>query len=137
MFRAAFAIKPDAEVSLEIDPRIATPEQAVFLRQAGFNRISLGVQDFDRGTQKAIGRNQSREKTLKVYQGCRDAGFAGVNVDLVYGTVRLIRRDDTPVTDPLEQALITSDERLAYPVRDGIPILLEEQGILIAQLDEA
>jgi oxygen-independent coproporphyrinogen-3 oxidase len=85
LFRSAFDIKPDAEISLEIDPRIATPEQAVFLREAGFNRISLGVQDFDRGTQKAIGRNQSRDKTIKVFHGCRDAGFEGVNVDLVYG----------------------------------------------------
>ena len=50
---------------------------------------------------------------------------------------RLIQRDDALVTDKLEQALITEDDRLAYPVRDGIPILLEEQGILIAQLDEA
>jgi len=85
MFRSAFDINADAEVSLEIDPRIATTEQVLSLRQAGFNRISMGVQDFDKGTQKAIGRNQSREKTLKIYQGCRDAGFEGVNVDLVYG----------------------------------------------------
>ncbi len=85
MFRSAFDISPDAEVSLEIDPRIATTEQVLSLREAGFNRISMGVQDFDKGTQKAIGRNQGREKTLKVYQGCRDAGFEGVNVDLVYG----------------------------------------------------
>lgn len=50
---------------------------------------------------------------------------------------RLRHRDDSPVTEPLEQALITDDERLAYPIRDDIPLLLEEQGILIAQLDEA
>ena len=50
---------------------------------------------------------------------------------------RLRQRDDAPVTEALEQALMTEDERLAYPVREGIPILLEEQGILIAQLDES
>ena len=85
MFRGAFAIAPDAEVSLEVDPRIATPEQVAFLRSAGFNRISLGVQDFEESVQVAIGRKQGRERTLGVYQGCRDAGFPGVNVDLVYG----------------------------------------------------
>jgi oxygen-independent coproporphyrinogen-3 oxidase len=85
MFRAAFELAPDAEVSLEIDPRIGTPEQAAFLKKAGFNRISLGVQDFEPRVQKAIGRRQSRDKTLDVYHGCRDAGFAGVNIDLVYG----------------------------------------------------
>jgi oxygen-independent coproporphyrinogen-3 oxidase len=72
-------------LSLEIDPRIATPEQAAFFRSVGFNRISMGVQDFDLAVQKAIGRNQGRERTLGVYQGCRDAGFDGVNIDLVYG----------------------------------------------------
>ena len=85
LFRDAYAFQPGAEVSLEVDPRIATPEQVAFFRQAGFSRISLGVQDFDVGVQKAIGRNQARERTEKVYAGCRDAGFAGVNVDLVYG----------------------------------------------------
>lgn len=85
MFRGAFDLAPDAEVSLEVDPRIATPEQVAFLRSAGFNRISLGVQDFEESVQAAIGRRQGRERTLDVYRGCRDAGFPGVNVDLVYG----------------------------------------------------
>jgi oxygen-independent coproporphyrinogen-3 oxidase len=85
MFRGAFDLAPDAEVSLEIDPRIATPEQVASLRAAGFNRISLGVQDFNESVQVAIGRKQSRERTLNVYESCRAAGFPGVNVDLVYG----------------------------------------------------
>jgi oxygen-independent coproporphyrinogen-3 oxidase len=85
MFRGAFDLAPDAEVSLEIDPRIATPEQVASLRAAGFNRISLGVQDFNESVQVAIGRKQSRERTLSVYESCREAGFPGVNVDLVYG----------------------------------------------------
>jgi len=110
MFRSAFDIAPDAEVSLEIDPRIATVEQAAFLRQAGFNRISLGVQDFDKGTQKAIGRNQSREKTLKVYQGCRDAGFEGVNVDLVYG---LPGQTFATFTDTLKEIIGLGPDRVA------------------------
>jgi len=110
MFRSAFDIKADAEVSLEIDPRIATVEQAAFLRQAGFNRISLGVQDFDKGTQKAIGRNQSREKTLKVYQGCRDAGFEGVNVDLVYG---LPGQTFATFTDTLKEIIGLGPDRVA------------------------
>lgn len=85
MLRGAFDIAPEAEVALEIDPRIGSPEQAAFLREAGFNRISLGVQDFEPRVQGAIGRRQSRDKTLDVYHGCREAGFPGVNVDLVYG----------------------------------------------------
>lgn len=62
-----------------------------------------------------------------------EAMLARLNAEIESG--RLKFRDDTPVTEPLEQALVTDDERLAYPVRDDIPLLLEEQGILIAQLD--
>jgi uncharacterized protein len=50
---------------------------------------------------------------------------------------RLRHRDDSPVTETLSAALITDDERLAYPIRDDIPLLLEDQGILVAQLDES
>jgi len=85
LLRDRFDVAPDAEVSLEIDPRIATAEQTQHLRGAGFNRISLGIQDFEPDVQKAIGRRQSRERSLGVYRSCREAGFEGVNVDLVYG----------------------------------------------------
>lgn len=85
LLKSAFSLQTGAEVSLEIDPRIANADQIAFLKEVGFNRISLGVQDFDESTQIAIGRKQSREKTLSVYQSCRDVGFEGVNLDLVYG----------------------------------------------------
>ncbi|MBU1073243.1 radical SAM protein, partial [bacterium] len=71
LLRDRFDVAPDAEVSLEIDPRIGSPEQARHLQSVGFNRISLGVQDFEPDVQKAIGRLQSRERTLRVYHGCR------------------------------------------------------------------
>lgn len=85
MFHKAFSFADDGELSLEIDPRISSQKQAIFLTESGFNRVSIGVQDFNEATQIAIGRKQSRKRTLDVYQWCRDAGFAGVNVDLVYG----------------------------------------------------
>ena len=85
LFRNAFDFTTDAELSIEVDPRISSPEQAKFLSQLGFNRISLGVQDFEESVQIAIGRRQSHDRTIRVYDGCRDAGFAGVNIDLVYG----------------------------------------------------
>jgi oxygen-independent coproporphyrinogen-3 oxidase len=85
MLQAAFDIDPAGEISLEVDPRIGTPEQAHFLRSLGFNRISLGVQDFEKDVQKAIGRIQSRDRTLTLYEACREAGYDGVNLDMVYG----------------------------------------------------
>ena len=73
------------EYSIEIDPREANRESVKLLRDLGFNRMSLGVQDFDPKVQKAVNRIQSQEETFEVLEGARDAGFLSVNVDLIYG----------------------------------------------------
>ena len=80
-----FAIDPAGEISLEIDPRIGTVEQMAQIRALGFNRISMGVQDINPKVQEAIGRIQPFEQTEKLFRACRDLGFTGVNMDLVYG----------------------------------------------------
>lgn len=73
------------EYSIEIDPRELRPYSMVILRGIGFNRVSLGVQDFDPAVQKAIHRVQPEEVTLKALTDARDLGFKSVNVDLMYG----------------------------------------------------
>ncbi len=80
-----FTFTPDAEISIEVDPRIATRERLTTIRNVGFNRISLGVQDFEPIVQEAIGRIQPEALTRDVYGICRDLGFESVNLDLVYG----------------------------------------------------
>ncbi len=80
-----FTFSDDAEIALEIDPRITTPEQLQLLRNLGFNRISLGVQDFNENVQKAIGRYQTEDQTKSLFTKCRDLGFRGINIDLIYG----------------------------------------------------
>ncbi|RRR70602.1 MAG: oxygen-independent coproporphyrinogen III oxidase [Candidatus Viridilinea halotolerans] len=85
MLDAAFDIDRNEELSLEMDPRIASREQAIFYRELGFNRVSLGVQDIDSRVQVAIGRIQPFEKTAELFNTCRDVGFSSVNIDLVYG----------------------------------------------------
>lgn len=85
LLTSAFDLAEDAEVSVEMDPRIASAEQVALLRELGFNRVSLGVQDLDQRVQAAIGRLQSREQTESLYRECREAGFDSVNLDLVYG----------------------------------------------------
>ncbi|MFO7653782.1 MAG: oxygen-independent coproporphyrinogen III oxidase [Candidatus Krumholzibacteriia bacterium] len=85
MFADRFSFAPDAEISLETDPRVGTPEQAAQLRELGFNRVSLGVQDFSRRVQVAIGRVQPEKLTTSFFRACREVGFESVNVDLVYG----------------------------------------------------
>jgi uncharacterized protein YbaR (Trm112 family) len=64
-----------------------------------------------------------------------EATLHRLNKKIAAGSLKF--RDDSLVTEPLEQALVTDDNRLAYPIRDDIPLLLEEQGILIAQTDES
>lgn len=73
------------EYSIEIDPREANRESVKLLRQLGFNRMSLGVQDFDEKVQKAVNRKQTQAETFEVLEGAREAGFMSVNVDLIYG----------------------------------------------------
>ncbi len=80
-----FDIAPDAEVAIEVDPRITTREQLAKLRELGFNRVSMGVQDLDPAVQKAIGRNQSEAETRAIFAWCRELGFSGANMDLIYG----------------------------------------------------
>lgn len=81
----AFDIDPDGEISIECDPRLGTPEQMALLRKIGFNRVSMGVQDFHKPVQKAIGRVQSERRTVELYRACRDLDFQSVNLDLVFG----------------------------------------------------
>ena len=91
LMATAFDLAPDAEVSIEMDPRVGTVEQVQLLRQLGFNRVSLGVQDLDENVQNAIGRRQTEEETVGLYEACRDEGFSSVNLDLVYGLPRQTR----------------------------------------------
>ena len=73
------------EYSIEIDPREITADGVHFLRDMGFNRLSLGVQDFDAKVQKAVNRIQSEEITFAAINAAREAKFKSVSVDLIYG----------------------------------------------------
>ena len=81
----AFPLAEGAEVSIEVDPRVTTPEHVATLRACGFNRMSLGVQDFDERVQRAISREQSFAQTRSLLEQARHAGFASVGFDLIYG----------------------------------------------------
>jgi oxygen-independent coproporphyrinogen-3 oxidase len=73
------------EYSIEIDPREADAETVTLLRRLGFNRMSLGVQDFEPRVQRAVNRLQSEEQTLAVLEAARGEGFRSISVDLIYG----------------------------------------------------
>jgi oxygen-independent coproporphyrinogen-3 oxidase len=80
-----FSIRPGAEVAIEIDPRVTTFEQLRLLRRMGFNRLSLGVQDFTPDVQIAVNRVQPESQTRAVFDEARRLGFSSINIDLIYG----------------------------------------------------
>ncbi len=80
-----FRLSAGAEIAIEIDPRVTTHDQIKKLRDLGFNRISMGVQDLTPEVQRAITRYQTEQETVDLYRWCRDAGYEGINFDLVYG----------------------------------------------------
>lgn len=80
-----FTFTSDAEKAIEIDPAITTRSQIEVLAKLGFNRISMGVQDFDARVQEVVGRIQGEKETADLVQAARDNGFKGVNLDLIYG----------------------------------------------------
>ena len=73
------------DYSIEIDPREASLETIKVLRDIGFNRISLGLQDIDPKVQEAVNRVQSVEQTAAILEEARRLGFRSLNLDLIYG----------------------------------------------------
>lgn len=88
---SAFDLDPGAEAAIEVDPRVTSMEQLALLRELGFNRLSLGVQDFTPEVQQAVNRVQSVEATRALFDQARALGFASINIDLIYGLPRQTR----------------------------------------------
>ncbi|MFN3946541.1 MAG: oxygen-independent coproporphyrinogen III oxidase [Aquificaceae bacterium] len=83
--REVFSIQEDAEISVEIDPRYLSEGQLETLKEVGFNRVSMGLQDLDPEVQRAINRVQSYELMQRVMEDLRRLGFKSINIDLIYG----------------------------------------------------
>ena len=85
MLKRNFSFSPQGEYSIEIDPREADPDSVRLLRDLGFNRMSLGVQDFDPRVQRAVNRIQTEAQTFAVLDAARRNGFKSISIDLIYG----------------------------------------------------
>ena len=85
MLRENFKIAAGAEISIEVDPRTASPQRLQHLAALGFNRLSFGVQDFDADVQKAVHRVQPFEQVRELMVAARAIGFESINADLIYG----------------------------------------------------
>jgi oxygen-independent coproporphyrinogen-3 oxidase len=109
--RRCFAIAKDAEIAIEIDPRITTLEHLQMLRSLGFNRVSLGIQDFAPQVQRAVNRVQSLELVQRLVSECRSLGFHSINFDLIYG---LPFQTLESMAETLEHTLALAPDRVAF-----------------------
>jgi len=105
-----FRFSAEGEYSVEIDPRSVDADGMHVLRAMGFNRVSLGVQDFDPEVQRAVNRVQSEAQTLEVMAAARSAGFASINVDLIYG---LPKQNAASFDRTLDSVINASPDRIA------------------------
>ena len=80
-----FEPQPDAEIAVEIDPVVTSKQKLALLRGLGFNRLSMGVQDFDPDVQRAVRRPQTVDETAEMLESARQLGFHGINFDLICG----------------------------------------------------
>lgn len=110
LLHSYFDLDLTGEISIEVDPRIGSREQLEVLRELGFNRISLGVQDFDSQVQVAIGRIQPEDMTKALYAHCRELGFDSVNLDIVYG---LPYQTERTFSRTLHEVIALAPDRLA------------------------
>ena len=98
------------EYSIEIDPREADAQSVALLRRLGFNRMSLGVQDFEPQVQQAVNRIQTEAETLAVLEAARTEGFRSISIDLIYG---LPFQSVAGFTRSLDRVLAFSPDRLS------------------------
>jgi len=129
--REAFPFARDAEIGIEIDPRVTTREHLEAAARSGFNRLSMGVQDFDPRVQKAVNRVQPYEETRGLVEAARGLGFESVNIDLIFGLPY-----QTPVSfrETIGKILSIAPDRLAVYSYANVPWMKKHQKVLEAHL---
>jgi len=125
--REHFDFHENAEIGVEIDPRGMTDQHLDALRDVGFNRASMGVQDFDPRVQEAINRLQPEDLTRRIYDGLRDRGFESINLDLIYG---LPFQNLDSFNRTLDRIIDISPDRLAVFNYAHVPWMKKHQTII-------
>lgn len=135
MLRERFAVEPDAECAIEVDPRTADAGRLEALAGMGFNRLSFGVQDFDPAVQQAVHREQPREQVEALVTASRALGFHSLNLDLIYG---LPRQTPASFARTLAQVVALRPDRIALYGYAHLPERFKAQRrIATAELPEA
>ena len=122
-----FTFADDIEASVEVDPRRLTRDHLVALREIGFNRASMGVQDFNPKVQESIHRIQPREMTQQAVDWMRELGFGSINLDLIYG---LPNQTPDTFSETLDTVLEMNPDRLAVFSYAHVPWIKPAQKIL-------
>jgi len=128
-----FTFAPDAEIGIEVDPRVTTHAHLETVRKMGFNRLSMGIQDFKEDVQKAVHRIQSYEVTRDLIATARQLGFDSINVDLIYG---LPYQTADSFAHTIEQIAGLSPDRIAMFSYAHVPWLKKQQGSFVAHLPD-
>ena len=131
--RERFSFAPGAEIGIEVDPRVTTQAHLESLRRLGFNRLSMGIQDFQPKVQETIRRVQPYEMTRDLIAGARQLGFESINVDLIYG---LPYQTAESFEATIEQVLTLAPDRVAMFSYAHVPWLRKQQGAFQAHLPE-
>ncbi len=119
-----FAPDVEGEYSIEVDPRTVNEARIYKLRAQGFNRISMGVQDFDHDVQVAVNRVQSEQETRALIDASRAAGFRSVSIDLIYG---LPRQTLVTMEQTLAKVIECSPDRISIYSYAHMPHLFKPQ----------
>jgi len=131
--RERFTFATDAEVGIEVDPRVTNRAHLETLRKLGFNRLSMGVQDFHAEVQQAINRIQPYEMTRDLIGNARELGFDSINVDLIYG---LPYQSPERFAHTVDQIISLAPDRIALFSYAHVPWLKKQQGAFATHLPE-
>jgi oxygen-independent coproporphyrinogen-3 oxidase len=131
--RDHFTFASDAEIGIEVDPRVTSRDHLETLRDLGFNRLSMGIQDFHPLVQKTIHRIQPFELTAGLIQSARALGFDSVNVDLIYG---LPYQTAETFAQTVDQIIELAPDRIALFSYAHVPWLKKQQGSFVGHLPE-
>lgn len=120
-------VSPDAEFSIEVDPRTTTPDHLAVLSKLGFTRISLGIQDFDANVQAAIGRIQTVDQVRKLVDRARELRFDSVNFDILFG---LPTQTAQSISRTIEHVCQLRPDRIAFYAYAHVPRIKKNQAVL-------
>jgi len=125
--RSRFTYAADIEAGVEIDPRGLTKDRMEAFRASGFNRVSMGVQDFNPEVQKAVNRIQPESITRDAVEWSRELGFQSINIDLIYG---LPHQSVESFAETVDRIIALSPDRLAVFNYAHVPWLKPHQKVL-------